>query len=342
MTAYLQACRALSLSPQTWLVTGAAGFIGSHLVEALLTLGQKVTALDNFSTGSCENLESVHASVGEEAWGRLELIEGTVASLADCKRAAKGVNIVLHEAGFISVPLSMEDPLGCHEANVTGMLNLLVAAKEAGVSRFVYASSSAVYGDDETMPKVESVIGAPLSPYGASKLFDEIYASLYARQFGLATVGLRYFNIFGPRQNPTGGYAAVIPQWIATLLRGEACQIHGDGSQTRDFCHVQNVVQANILAGIAQTPEAAGNVFNVALGLRTSLNELHEIISAKLREIRPEAILHPVQYGERRPGDIVHSGADISRIEKVLGYAPEVSLPKGLEETVRWYAARSR
>ena len=327
--------------PCTWLVTGVGGFIGSHLLETLLRLDQRVIGLDDFSTGSPKNLEEVQSIVAPEQWSRFILHRGSVADLLTCQMATRGVDFILHHAGFISVPLSLEDPLGCHETNVTGTLNVLLAAREHGVQRVVYASSSAVYGDDPRPAKIESQIGRPLSPYGASKRINEIYADQCFAHYGLASVGLRYFNVFGPRQNPTGGYAAVIPQWITALVRGDDCQIHGDGGITRDFCHVHNVVQANLLAATTENPRALGQVFNVALGGSTTLSALYEMIANRVASVtgRP---LKPVQKGPPRPGDIQQSSADITAIGRELGFDPQVSVDDGLEETVRWYAAQLR
>ena len=338
MTTYDQTISSLRLHPRKWLVTGCAGFIGSHLVQTLLALGQKVIGLDNFTTGSQRHLDECLDNVGREAWQNFSLLLGDVNDLVTCRAACTGVDAVLHEAGFVSVPKSVEDPLFCHETNVTGTLNMLIASRDAGVSRFVYASSSAVYGDETTMPQREDRIGQPLSPYGASKLMDELYASVFARQFGLRTVGLRYFNVFGPRQNPRGGYAAVIPAWISALVGGGECAVHGDGKQTRDFCHVANVVQANLLAATTDNPAAAGAVYNVALGGSTNHNDLHAMIAAKIAESNPNAKPLPPRHGPVRAGDIVHSSADISKIQRDLGFAPTVSVGDGLAETVRWYA----
>lgn len=335
MTPYEHACAHLLAHPKTWLVTGVAGFIGSHLLQKLLELGQCVTGIDDLSTGNSENLEDVHSRVSPADWQRFRFLQGDVTNMAICREASRGADAVLHQAGFISVPLSMEDPIACHATNVTGTLNLLVAARDHGVKRFVYASSSAVYGDEEQLPQVESRIGNALSPYAASKRMSEIYAALFERQYGLNCIGLRYFNVFGPRQNPAGGYAAVIPLWISTLLRGEPCRVNGDGAQTRDFCHVHNVVEANILAAAA--PAVKNEVYNVALGKRTSLNELHAMIASKLAAQRPSLRLAPPIYGAARPGDIRHSGADICKIRRDLGFTGSVTTEAGLDETIRWY-----
>lgn len=341
MTAYTLLQQELAAEPRAWLITGVAGFIGSHLLEALLRLDQRVTGLDNISTGSPQNLAGVQAGVSPEQWARFTFLKGSVTDMGACREASDHADYVLHHAGLISVPLSIEDPLGCHETNVTGTLNLLAAARDNRVRRVVYASSSAVYGDDPRATKTESQIGHPLSPYGASKLMDEIYARQFFDHYGLESTGLRYFNIFGPRQNPTGGYAAVIPQWITALVRGGECAIHGDGGITRDFCHVANVVQANLLAATTRNRAALGEVFNVAGGASTTLDALYAMISGRVAAITalPE---RPVKYGPPRAGDIRHSSADIGKIRRELGFEPLVSVDEGLEETVRWYAAAAQ
>ena len=336
MTRYQILQQQLRAEPRTWLITGVAGFIGSHLLEALLQLGQRVVGLDNFSTGTPRNLDDVRRGVGEEAWARFIFREGTVTDIGICREASAGVDYVLHHAGFVSVPLSIEDPLACHDTNVTGSLNVLIAARDQRVRRVVYASSSAVYGDDPGQPNVEHTIGRPLSPYGASKLIGEIYARQLQQHCGLESIGLRYFNIFGPRQNPTGGYAAVIPLWITALLCGETCRINGDGAITRDFCPIGDVIQANLLAATTRNPDVIGGVFNVALGARTTLDQLHALIAAKVAAVSGRAVPR-VEYGPSRPGDIRHSGADIAKIVRELSFAPEAGLDAGLDETVRWY-----
>lgn len=329
----------LASQSHSWLVTGAAGFIGSHLVEALLRRGQRVSGLDNLSTGDLANLADVRARVGEEAWARFHFQEGSVTDFETCRAACLGVDFVLHQAGFVSVPQSIEDPLWCNAVNVDGTLHMLAAARDAGCRRFVYASSSAVYGDDETMPKVEHRIGRPLSPYGASKRIDEIYAGVFWENFHTPGIGLRYFNVFGPRQNPEGGYAAVIPRWITALVRGEQCHIHGDGENTRDFCHIENIVQANLLAALTPNEAALGQAYNVGLGAQTSLRELYHAIAAHFPD--PAVRGRSPVYGPARPGDIIHSSADISKIQRDLGFEPAVSVDAGLAETVAWYAARA-
>ena len=325
---------------RAWLVTGAAGFIGSNLVESLLGMGQRVVGLDNFSTGFRHNLDQVREAVGPSAWQRFSLIEGDIRDLATCKRACTGMDVVLHEAALGSVPRSIQDPIASHDSNVTGFLHMLVAARDAGVKRFVYAASSAAYGDWPGLPKVEDTIGRPLSPYGAGKHMNEIYADVFGRCYGLEAIGLRYFNVFGPRQDPDGAYAAVIPKWIAALLRHEPVHIYGDGETSRDFCFVDNVVQANLLAATVRDPEATGQVYNVAVGGQTTLNELHAILCHLLTQqdssFRPAA---PV-YRDFRPGDVRFSRADISKITRLLGYDPAFTVDAGLARAIDWYVAR--
>lgn len=337
MNAYDLALAELRAEPRRWLVTGCAGFIGSHIIETLLRCDQHVRGLDDFSTGAPANLDAVRDSVSAEQWKRFEFREGSVADIGACREASNYCDFVLHEAGFISVPLSIEDPVGCHNTNVTGTLNLLVAARDNRVRRFVFASSSAVYGDDPAAAKVEAQIGRALSPYGASKLMDEIYARQFFDHYGLETIALRYFNVFGPRQNPSGGYAAVIPQWITKCVHGEECVINGDGSITRDFCHIANVVQANILAATTRNRAAAGEAYNVALGGSTTLADLYAMISAKVAALTGQPA-KAVRYGAPRPGDIIHSSADIARIKAALDFEPNVTVDAGLDETVRWYS----
>ena len=338
MSRYETLTRQLAAEPHRWLITGVAGFVGSHLLETLLALDQQVTGLDNFTSGSRHNLDEVRSRVSPAQWARFTLYEGSVADRETCRKACAGMEYVLHQAGFVSVPLSLEDPLACHETNVTGTLQILLAAREAQVRCVVYASSSAVYGDDALLPKIESSIGQPLSPYGASKRMAEMYARIFDQQFNVASVGLRYFNIFGPRQNPKGGYAAVIPQWISKLLANEDCLIHGSGGITRDFCPVADVVRANLLA--ATSPHFTGDrVFNVALGGSTTLDQLYALLSEAATALGL-AKPRPVQYGPAREGDIHHSAADISAIRKVLEFEPSADLRTALLETVRWYSAQ--
>jgi UDP-N-acetylglucosamine 4-epimerase len=340
-TTYELACHALRARPRIWLVTGAAGFIGSNLVEALLRLDQRVVGMDNFSTGMRETLDDVRRSVGEAAWGRFSLHEGDIVSVEACREASEGVEVVLHQAALGSVHRSIADPLGSHRANVNGFVNMLVAAKDAGVDRFVYASSSSVYGDHPALPKVEDALGKPLSPYAATKLVDEVYAGVFARTYGLSVIGLRYFNVFGRRQRPDGPYAAVIPRWIATLLAGERCVIHGDGETSRDFCYIENVVQANLLAGCTERAEAANEVYNVACGQRTTLNELYTAIREGLTPTRPNVATLMPEHQDFRPGDVRHSLADIGKAGRLLGYAPTHRLVEGLTEALPWYVTQA-
>ena len=335
MTPYEALSLHLQEEPRRWLVTGAAGFIGSHLVERLLSLGQTVTALDNFSTGHRRNLEAVRLSVGG-AWSRFRLIEGDIVDESVCREACRDIDIVLHEAAAASVPESVENPLKYHATNGTGFLNLLVAARDGVVRRVIYASSSAVYGDDPRLPKEESLSPKPLSPYAATKLFDEIYGRLFDELYGLPTVGLRYFNVFGPRQDPRGAYAAVIPSWIALLASGKEPVLYGDGGQTRDFCHVDDVVQANLLAAATEGP-VTGQVYNVAGGTSLTLLELFEVIRSALADRRPEVLGLGLAKRPERAGDIRHSRASVEAIEKALGYAPLHGVASGLEASLDWY-----
>jgi UDP-N-acetylglucosamine 4-epimerase len=327
----------LRARPWHWLVTGSAGFIGSHLLEWLLANGQRVTSLDNFATGRRENLEEVRRSAGEEAWARHRFIEGDVVDPDACRAASAGVDIVLHQAALGSVPRSLANPLATHAANATGFLNVLVAARDAGVRRFVYAASSSTYGDSPTLPKVESVIGRPLSPYAVTKYLNELYADVFGRCYGMATIGLRYFNVFGARQDPDGPYAAVIPRWARSMLAGERCVINGDGETSRDFCYVANAVQANVRAALTDDPRAINEVFNVAVGGRTSLNELHQLLRVALQERLPSLPLLDPQYAAFRAGDVRHSQADVSKAATLLGYAPTHTTEQGLREAISWY-----
>ncbi len=340
MKRYEEVKHSLQDRPVTWLVTGAAGFIGSHLLEALLALDQPVVGLDNFSTGKRENLQLVRQSAGESRWRRLRFIEGDIRSPETCREACRGVRIVLHQAALGSVPRSIDDPLASHASNVTGFLNMLLAARDSGVQRFVYAASSAVYGDSPELPKVEARIGRPLSPYAATKLMNELYAEVFARCYAIEAIGLRYFNVFGPRQDPEGAYAAVIPRWIAALIRGEPIFINGDGETARDFCYVDNAVQANLLAATTQQPEALNQVYNVAVNERTSLNELFLMIRGALEPLHPRAGAIEATHRDFRAGDVRVSQADIGKAQTLLGYRPAWRVRQGLERTVRWYAAR--
>jgi UDP-N-acetylglucosamine/UDP-N-acetylgalactosamine 4-epimerase len=319
-----------------WLVTGAAGFIGSNLVEALLKLGQRVTGLDNFATGHKRNLEQVKELVGAREWENFTFIEADIRSLPDCARACEAVDFVLHEAALGSVSRSIENPIGTNETNVTGFLNVLVAARDAKVKRFIYAASSSTYGDHPGLPKVEAQIGNPLSPYAVTKYVNELYANVFARTYGLESIGLRYFNVFGPRQDPNGAYAAVIPQWIAALIRNQELRINGDGDTSRDFCYIDNVVQANLLAAMAGK-DAVNQVYNVALNDRTTLSQLYQMMCDLLRQRFPHVADHKPQYVDFRPGDVRHSQADISKAAGLFGYAPTHRIGEGLEQAMDWY-----
>jgi UDP-N-acetylglucosamine 4-epimerase len=319
-----------------WLVTGAAGFIGSNLVEALLKLDQRVTGLDNFATGYQHNLDQVQQALTAEQWGRFVFIEGDIRQLADCTRACLGADFVLHQAALGSVPRSIADPILTNDTNVGGFLNMLVAARDAKIRRFVYAASSSTYGDHPALPKLEDQIGKPLSPYAVTKYVNELYADVFGKTYGMESIGLRYFNVFGPRQDPDGAYAAVIPQWIAALIRNQPLKINGDGETSRDFCYVDNVVQANVLAALAGV-EAANRVYNVALNERTSLNELHAMMVDLLSAQFPHVATHQPQYVDFRVGDVRHSQADISKAERLLGYAPTHRIGEGLQQAMQWY-----
>ena len=324
-------------TPRRWLVTGSAGFIGSHLLEHLLLAGHSVVSLDNFATGHRSNLDEVRSKVGEAAWARHRFIEGDIVDPQICQQACHGVDLVLHQAALGSVPRSLEDPLRTHAVNATGFLNMLVAARDAGCARFVFAASSSTYGDHPALPKVEANIGNPLSPYAVTKYLDELYASVFTRSYGMQTIGLRYFNVFGARQDPNGAYAAVIPNWASRISRGEPCIINGDGETTRDFCYIANVVQANMRAALVPSEGPRFDVFNIAFGERTTLNQLHTLLAENLNAIIPALIAAPPMYRDFRAGDVRHSLADISNARTKLGYAPAHSVRQGLREAVPWY-----
>ncbi|MEY2429373.1 MAG: UDP-N-acetylglucosamine/UDP-N-acetylgalactosamine 4-epimerase [Verrucomicrobiota bacterium] len=322
---------------RVWLVTGSAGFIGSNLLEALLRLDQRVIGLDNYATGFQLNLEEVRELVGPKKWKNFAQIEGDIRDLDTCRRVCQGVDFVLHQAALGSVPRSIAEPGDSHASNVTGFLNMLVAARDNGVKRFVYASSSSVYGDHPGLPKVEHKLGKCLSPYAATKRANELYAAVFAQCYGLETIGLRYFNVFGPRQDPDGPYAAVIPKWIAAMIKNEPVQIHGDGETTRDFCYVANVVQANLLAAAVQRQDAINETYNIALHDRTSLNELFGVLRDKLLPFHPDLERCRPVYSDFRPGDVRHSEADISKAQRLLGYKPSHTVAEGLAEALDWY-----
>lgn len=331
----------LAQRSRRWLVTGSAGFIGSHLLETLLRAGQHVTSLDNFATGHRANLDEVRSLVGEAAWQRHHFIEGDLADPLACASACDGVELVLHQAALGSVPRSISDPQSTHRANATGFLNMLVAARDAAVKRFVYAASSSTYGDSPTLPKVEDTIGRPLSPYAVTKYLNELYAEAFGRCYGLPTVGLRYFNVFGTRQDPQGAYAAVIPRWMAAMLQGVPCVINGDGETSRDFCFVANAVQVNLRAALVEDDAAINQIYNVAVGDRTTLKQLHAAIAAALQRLVPALQVEPPRFADFRAGDVRHSLADIGKARRLLGYAPTHDVSAGLGQAVAWYVARS-
>ncbi len=318
-----------------WLVTGAAGFIGSNLVEALLAAGQRVVGLDNFATGHRRNLAEVERNLPDAYRRHFRLVEGDIRDRALCREAVRGVDYVLHQAALGSVPRSIDDPLTSHDVNVTGFLNMLDAARLEGVRRFVYAASSSTYGDSADLPKREESIGAPLSPYAATKLTNEIYASVYEKTYGFKSIGLRYFNVFGRRQDPDGAYAAVVPRWIGALLDGGRCRIHGDGLTSRDFCYVANAVQANLLAALSGEA-AQGQVYNVAVGDRTSLLDLFGLLKGTLGAHQVHYPLEPTM-ADFRPGDVRHSFADIGKARRLIGYEPTHTIGEGLTEAMPWY-----
>ena len=344
MNSFAQTIDELRHQPRCWLVTGVAGFIGSNLLEFLLRHGQQVRGLDNFATGHHHNLDEVQRLVGDAAWARFNFIEGDLTNLADCEQAVEGCEYVLHQGALGSVPRSLKDPLASHAANATGTLNLLQAAREHGVERFVYASSSSVYGDHPDLPKQEPRTGRCLSPYAATKLIDEIYADVFCRCYGMQAVGLRYFNVFGRRQDPHCPYAAVIPCWIDALLDQSPIYINGDGETSRDFCYIDNVVQANVLAACQPMPEASHAAYNIAFGGRTTLNELFELIRSSLQGVIPTQHFDNAapEYRDFRDGDVRHSHADISAAREHLNYHPTHDVEQGMKEAVAWYVANHR
>ena len=338
MAAYQNILREMENAPRVWLVTGVAGFIGSNLLQALLMHGQRVVGLDNFLTGYRKNLDMVRGLVGHERWQRFTFAEGDIRNLDVCRQACANADYVLHEAALGSVPRSIDDPLLSNSCNIDGFVNMLVAARDAGVKSFVYAASSSTYGDEPSLPKREDRIGKPLSPYAVTKYVNELYADVFASAYRFSCIGLRYFNVFGQRQDPFGAYAAVIPQWFAGLMRGEQVFVNGDGETSRDFCHIDNVVQANILAAFAPA-EARNMVYNIAFGQRTTLNELFALIREEAARHKPEAAAVTAVYRDFRSGDVRHSLADISRAGKLLGFDPAIDVRRGLRLAGDWYAA---
>jgi UDP-N-acetylglucosamine/UDP-N-acetylgalactosamine 4-epimerase len=336
MSVYEQLQNSLRAQPRTWLITGVAGFIGSNLLETLLRLGQRVVGLDNYATGHQRNLDEVQTLVSAQQWAGFRFIEGDIRHLNTCLDACVGVDYVLHQAALGSVPRSINDPITTNSANIDGYLNMLVAARDAGVKSFTYAASSSTYGDHPGLPKIEDVIGKPLSPYAVTKYVNELYADVFGRCYNFNVVGLRYFNVFGRRQDPDSAYAAVIPRWTAALLKGETVYINGDGETSRDFCYVANAVQANILAATTQDPDAKNQVYNVAVGDRTTLNTLFSLLASKLSERKDVSLSTPVYRGFR-DGDVRHSQASITKIQDKLGYLATHSIQEGLAESVDWY-----
>ncbi len=341
MTKYEELQEFLRSNQSTWLITGVAGFIGSNLLEKLLVLNQKVIGLDSFDTGYQHNIDEAildaNKTVGKDISNNFKFIEGDISSLGDCKQACEEVDFVLHQAALGSVPRSIEDPIGTNKANIDGFVNMLVASRDAGVKRFVYAASSSSYGDNNDLPKKENIIGNPLSPYAVTKVVNELYANVFAKNYDLKTIGLRYFNIFGKRQDPDGAYAAVIPKWISSIINNEDVFINGDGETSRDFCYIENTIQINILAALTDNNEAIDQVYNVALNDRTSLNELHQMLEEKLiKKINQLEKKNPI-YRDFRPGDVRHSQASIEKAKKLLDYQPEYKISDGLDEAIEWY-----
>jgi len=341
MAKYEELQKYLIINQNTWLVTGVAGFIGSNLLEKLLVLNQKVIGLDNFDTGFQKNIDQAIADaesvVGKTLRGNFSFINGDIRILKDCQNACKGVDYVLHQAALGSVPRSIQDPINTNKTNIDGFLNMLVASKDNNVKRFVYAASSSTYGDHPGLPKVEDIIGNPLSPYAVSKLTNELYADVFSKAYGFKSIGLRYFNIFGKRQDPLGAYAAVIPKWISALISNEDVFINGDGETSRDFCFIENTIQMNLLAATTNNEKAVGQIYNVALNNQTSLNQLHnmigEMLSQKIKGLKKKK---PV-YREFRNGDVLHSLADISKAKKLLDYSPQYEIKRGMEIVIDWY-----
>lgn len=336
MTKYEQLSLALPENPKTWLITGVAGFIGSNLLETLLKLNQRVVGLDSFATGFQKNLDEVKILVTAEQWSNFKFIEGDIRNLTDCQKVCAGVDYVLHQAALGSVPRSINDPIATNDTNISGFLNMLVASRDAEVTSFTYAASSSTYGDHPALPKVEHTIGKPLSPYAVTKVVNELYADVFAKTYGFQTIGLRYFNVFGARQNPNGAYAAVIPKWISAMIAGEQIIINGDGETSRDFTYIANAVQANILAATAKD-DAKNQVYNVAVGERTTLNELFNLIRDGLIKSYPTIKDAKPVYQDFRRGDVKHSQAEISKAKNLLGYLPNFTINKSLEVAIPWY-----
>jgi UDP-N-acetylglucosamine/UDP-N-acetylgalactosamine 4-epimerase len=327
----------LQTAPKTWLITGVAGFIGSNLLEKLLHLDQLIVGLDNFSTGKQSNLDEVRSLVTEKQWQRFKFVEGDIRDLVTCREVCQDVDYILHEAALGSVPRSIEDPIASNESNVCGFLNMLVAARDARVKRFVYAASSSTYGDHPGLPKFEDTIGKPLSPYAVTKYVNELYAHVFASTYGMETIGLRYFNVFGPRQDPEGAYAAVIPRWTRAMIKGETIFVNGTGETSRDFCYIDNVVQMNLLAATTTEPAAVNQVYNTALNARTSLNELFDLLHSRLLPHYSHLNGCKPVHRDFQKGDVLHSQADISKAARLLGYEPSHLIDAGLDAALSWY-----
>ncbi len=336
MDAFLNICNDLKRKPRRWLVTGVAGFVGSNILEALLNLKQHVIGLDNLSTGTLNNLEEIQARIDPTYWSNFTFINGDICDIETCRNCCKQADIVLHQAALGSVPRSIENPIITNTANIDGFLNILTAAKDERVKGFVYAASSSTYGDHPDLPKVEKNIGSPLSPYAVTKYVNELYATVYKKTYDFNSIGLRYFNVFGPRQSPKGAYAAVIPKWIEAIIQGKEVKIFGDGETSRDFCYVENVIQANILAGVTENKKALNEVYNIAFNESTSLNDLFKIIIEQLESMNINYNLKPI-HSHFRDGDVRHSLADISKAKELLEYDPQYSLRKGIGEAMPWY-----
>jgi len=340
MNKYEETQKHLQNNQKSWLITGVAGFIGSNLLEILLKLDQKVVGLDNFSTGYQHNLDEVQSLVTPAQWARFQFIEGDIRNPDDCQNACREIDYILHQAALGSVPRSITDPVTTNDVNITGFLNMLVAARDAGVERFIYAASSSTYGDHPGLPKVEDTIGNPLSPYAVTKLANELYADVFANTYGMNIIGLRYFNVFGQRQDPEGAYAAVIPKWFARMIRGEEVFINGDGETSRDFCFIDNCVQANLLAATSHNEKAFSQVYNVAFGQRTTLNELFCLIRDILKKTSRATVIPDPIHRDFRPGDVHHSLADIGKARLLLGYEPQFAVLDGLEKAAKWYVSQ--
>lgn len=340
MSTYNRTKEDLIKNPKTWLITGVAGFIGSNLLEALLKLNQSVIGIDNFSNSSGNNLSAVQAVSGEN-WSNFTFYEADIRNLEDCLKACNTADFVLHQAALGSIPRSIANPVLTNDSNINGFLNMLIASRDSNAKRFVYAASSSTYGDHPGLPKTEDRIGRPLSPYAITKYVNELYAEVFGKTYGMETIGLRYFNVFGPRQSPDGAYAAVIPKWINSLLSGDACIINGDGSTSRDFCYIDNVIQANILAATSTNMNAINQVYNVAYGTSTTLNDLHQILVQNIAKYNYQTIENKPSYQDFRPGDVLHSLADITKAKKFLSYNPIYSAEEGLENTVNWFIKNS-